>query len=231
MLPGAVPGRAARGPGEQRHGHPAAYRPQPARRRGISRRSGPARSRSTATSSRRTEGRASRQSRAASSPWRWRWTASCAKAPWRARRCSSRIAAVSCAVVGGDVVLNPCYAEDHVAEVDANLVVGADGRFIEVQCSAEGRPFDEGALRTMLAGWRAKESPSSWRRCVRCSPAERCVSRDHVVAPRAGLGSERARQRLTSTAWDDVIVIDCDAVVQPWSSRPVAPVPRHPWLR
>ncbi|HEY3360037.1 MAG TPA: ribonuclease PH [Polyangia bacterium] len=61
------------------------------------------------------------------------------------------VAAVSCAVVGGEVVLDPCYAEDHVAAVDANFVVGADGRFIEIQCTAEGAPFDDAALGRMVA--------------------------------------------------------------------------------
>jgi ribonuclease PH len=61
------------------------------------------------------------------------------------------LAAVSCAVVGGEVVLDPCYAEDHVADVDANFVVGADGRLIEVQCTAEGAPFGDAELARMVA--------------------------------------------------------------------------------
>jgi ribonuclease PH len=61
------------------------------------------------------------------------------------------VVAVSCAVVDGVAVLDPCYDEDHRAEVDANFVLDAAGRFIEVQCTAEHGAFDEARLAEMVA--------------------------------------------------------------------------------
>jgi ribonuclease PH len=52
------------------------------------------------------------------------------------------VAAVSAGVVSGEAVLDLDYGEDSRAEVDANFVMSRDGRFIELQCTAEGRPFD-----------------------------------------------------------------------------------------
>jgi ribonuclease PH len=61
------------------------------------------------------------------------------------------VVAVSCAVVDGVALLDPCYDEDHRAEVDANFVLDAAGRFIEVQCTAERAAFDERRLAEMVA--------------------------------------------------------------------------------
>ena len=43
------------------------------------------------------------------------------------------------------------YAEDSAAEVDMNVVMTSSGRFVEVQGTAEGLPFDRGELEEMLA--------------------------------------------------------------------------------
>lgn len=51
------------------------------------------------------------------------------------------VAAVSVGVVGGAVLLDLAYGEDAAAEVDANFVMAGDGRWIEMQCTAEGSPF------------------------------------------------------------------------------------------
>ncbi|GAB4344341.1 MAG: ribonuclease PH [Desulfobulbaceae bacterium] len=51
------------------------------------------------------------------------------------------VAAVSVGVVGGEVLLDLSYAEDSVAEVDGNFVMTGDGRWVEMQCTAEGEPF------------------------------------------------------------------------------------------
>ena len=56
------------------------------------------------------------------------------------------VAAVSVGVVGGQPVLDLCYEEDSIAEVDVNVVMNAAGEFIEVQGTAEGASFS----RTML---------------------------------------------------------------------------------
>jgi len=51
------------------------------------------------------------------------------------------VAAVSVGIVGGTVVLDLDYREDSTAEVDTNFVMAGDGRWIEVQATAEGQPF------------------------------------------------------------------------------------------
>lgn len=51
------------------------------------------------------------------------------------------VAAVSAGVVDGVPLLDLAYAEDAAAEVDANFVMAGDGRWVEMQCTAEGRPF------------------------------------------------------------------------------------------
>lgn len=51
------------------------------------------------------------------------------------------VAAVSVGIVGGVPMLDLCYEEDFRAEVDMNVVVTGDGRFVEVQGTAEAEPF------------------------------------------------------------------------------------------
>ena len=51
------------------------------------------------------------------------------------------VAAVSVGIVGGVPLLDLKYDEDSRAEVDMNVVCAGDGRFIEVQGTAEGAPF------------------------------------------------------------------------------------------
>lgn len=61
------------------------------------------------------------------------------------------VAAVSVGIVGGAPMLDLCYAEDSRADVDCNVVMTAQGRFVEVQSTAEREPFDRAALDTLLA--------------------------------------------------------------------------------
>jgi ribonuclease PH len=61
------------------------------------------------------------------------------------------VAAVSAGVVDGEAVLDLDYPEDSHAEVDFNVVMTEDGRFVEVQGTAEGSPFDRDALDRILA--------------------------------------------------------------------------------
>lgn len=56
------------------------------------------------------------------------------------------VAAVSMGVVGGEARLDLEYVEDSRAEVDFNVVKTSDGRFVEVQGTAEGEPFDRARL-------------------------------------------------------------------------------------
>jgi len=61
------------------------------------------------------------------------------------------VAAVSAGVVAGQPVLDLDYGEDSSADVDANFVMSRDGRWIEVQTTAEGAPFRP-ELFTAMAG-------------------------------------------------------------------------------
>ena len=61
------------------------------------------------------------------------------------------VAATSVGVVDGQVVLDLCYAEDSVAEVDMNVVMTGAGKYVEVQGTAEDAPFDRSQLDAMIA--------------------------------------------------------------------------------
>jgi ribonuclease PH len=61
------------------------------------------------------------------------------------------VAATSVGVVAGTPMLDLAYDEDSNAEVDMNVVKTGDGRFIEVQGTAEGLPFERSALDALLA--------------------------------------------------------------------------------
>jgi ribonuclease PH len=61
------------------------------------------------------------------------------------------LAATSVGVVDGQVVLDLCYAEDSVAEVDMNVVMTGAGKYVEVQGTAEDAPFDRSQLDAMIA--------------------------------------------------------------------------------
>jgi ribonuclease PH len=60
------------------------------------------------------------------------------------------ISAVSVGIVGGVPVLDLEYVEDSKADTDMNVVVAEDGRFIEIQGTAEDEPFDREELMEML---------------------------------------------------------------------------------
>jgi len=51
------------------------------------------------------------------------------------------VAAISVGIVGGETLLDLSYAEDSNAEVDMNVVITGTGQLVEVQATAEGRPF------------------------------------------------------------------------------------------
>jgi len=60
------------------------------------------------------------------------------------------VAAVSVGVIGGTPMLDLCYSEDSTAEVDLNVVATGAGEFVEVQGTAEGKPFDRARLDELL---------------------------------------------------------------------------------
>ena len=63
---------------------------------------------------------------------------------------TGQIAAVSVGILDGSPVLDLPYEEDSRAEVDMNVAMTTAGGFVEVQGTAEGRPFDRKALDALL---------------------------------------------------------------------------------
>lgn len=54
-----------------------------------------------------------------------------------------QVAAISCGIYQGHAVLDLDYDEDSTATMDANFILTADGRIIEIQCTAEEAPVTE----------------------------------------------------------------------------------------
>jgi ribonuclease PH len=63
---------------------------------------------------------------------------------------SDYVAATSVGIVDGEPLLDLAYDDDSRADVDMNIVKTGDGRFIEVQGTAEAMPFGRDALNTLL---------------------------------------------------------------------------------
>jgi ribonuclease PH len=61
------------------------------------------------------------------------------------------VAAVSVGIIDGDIRLDLPYEEDVRAETDMNVVMTGDGKFVEVQGTAEGEPFDRYHLDGLLS--------------------------------------------------------------------------------
>ena len=62
------------------------------------------------------------------------------------RALKTAVAAVSAGIVGGEEMLDLCYEEDSRAEVDFNVVMTSESKFIEMQGTAEGEPFARDAM-------------------------------------------------------------------------------------
>ncbi|MEU9460074.1 ribonuclease PH [Streptomyces sp. NPDC048312] len=60
------------------------------------------------------------------------------------------VSAISVGIVDGTPLLDLCYEEDVRAETDMNVVCTGDGRFVEVQGTAEATPFDRKELGALL---------------------------------------------------------------------------------
>ena len=65
------------------------------------------------------------------------------------------VAAVSAGIVDGHAVVDLDYHEDSSAQVDMNIAMTGGGKFVEVQGTAEGDPFDPDQLQQMLTLARA----------------------------------------------------------------------------
>jgi ribonuclease PH len=64
---------------------------------------------------------------------------------------TDQMAAVSVGIVGGTPLLDLKYDEDSRAEVDMNVVCTGDGRFIELQGTAEREPFSRSQMDDLIA--------------------------------------------------------------------------------
>ena len=62
----------------------------------------------------------------------------------------SEVAAVSVGIIGGTTVVDLAYAEDSAADVDMNIVCTGEGKFIELQGTAEREPFSREQMDEML---------------------------------------------------------------------------------
>lgn len=60
------------------------------------------------------------------------------------------LAAISVGIVNGEPRLDLCYLEDSIAEVDMNIVMTGNGRFVEIQGTAEGMTFSKATLDSLL---------------------------------------------------------------------------------
>jgi ribonuclease PH len=60
------------------------------------------------------------------------------------------VAATSIGIVGGEPMIDLDYEEDSRADVDMNLVMTGAGKFVEVQATAEHRPFDDAQLSRLI---------------------------------------------------------------------------------
>ena len=63
---------------------------------------------------------------------------------------TAQIAAVSVGIYQGVPVLDLDYAEDCSAETDMNVVMDGNGRYVEIQGTAEGKTFSREEMGTML---------------------------------------------------------------------------------
>ena len=61
------------------------------------------------------------------------------------------VAAVSVGIINGEPLLDLDYAEDSRAEVDMNIVRTGSGNFIEIQGTAESKPFTQSQMEQMIA--------------------------------------------------------------------------------
>ena len=61
------------------------------------------------------------------------------------------VAATSVGIINTDMMLDLCYDEDSHAAVDFNVVMTSKGEFVEIQGTAEGRPFSKQTVNDLMA--------------------------------------------------------------------------------
>ncbi|MDO4898649.1 MAG: ribonuclease PH [Rothia sp. (in: high G+C Gram-positive bacteria)] len=70
--------------------------------------------------------------------------------PAKAQPLTGSVSAISVGIIDGVPMLDLPYVEDVRAETDMNVVVTGEGKFVEVQGTAEGAPFDRDELNSLL---------------------------------------------------------------------------------
>ncbi|WP_421082902.1 ribonuclease PH [Rothia nasimurium] len=70
--------------------------------------------------------------------------------PAKSQPLTGSVAAISVGIIDGTPMLDLPYEEDVRAETDMNVVVTGEGKFVEVQGTAEGAPFDRDELNSLL---------------------------------------------------------------------------------
>jgi ribonuclease PH len=60
------------------------------------------------------------------------------------------MAAVSICHINGQLLLDPNYQEDSQAEMDSNIVLTESGKILEIQISAESKPYDPSKLAELI---------------------------------------------------------------------------------
>jgi len=70
---------------------------------------------------------------------------------WRSSPLIDTVAATSVGIVEDKALLDLAYEEDSRAEVDMNVVMTGSGHFVEIQATAEGRPFTGSEMQDLLA--------------------------------------------------------------------------------
>jgi ribonuclease PH len=60
------------------------------------------------------------------------------------------LAAISVGIVNGEPMVDLCYLEDSMAEVDMNVVMTGSGKLVEIQGTAEGLPFSKDTLNSLI---------------------------------------------------------------------------------
>ncbi len=64
---------------------------------------------------------------------------------------SDQVAAISCGIYNGTPVLDLDYAEDSAAETDANFILTAEGGIVEIQMTAEEKPFSKDEMNALIS--------------------------------------------------------------------------------
>jgi ribonuclease PH len=63
----------------------------------------------------------------------------------------SAVAAISVGIMHGYMLLDLCYDEDFTAAVDFNVVMTSKGEFVEIQGTAEGKPFSKETIDSLIS--------------------------------------------------------------------------------